>query len=92
MVEAQGEKNFALKKWDIEQWTLYVDGALNNTRSVADIMLINLEGHKIHCGLHFGFRALNNEAEYEALIAALHVAREPQAHNIQIYDSKLMVN
>ena len=39
-------------------------------------MLISLEGHKIHCAIRFGFKASNNEAEYEALIVGLHLARE----------------
>ena len=56
-------------------------------------MLINLEGHKIHCVLRFGFKASNNEAEYEALIVGLLLARELQSYNIQIYcDSQLEVN
>ena len=62
-------------KGDAEQWTLYVDGASNNTGSGADMMLISPKGHKIHCAICFGFKASNNKAEYEALIAGLHLAR-----------------
>ena len=40
------------------------------------MMLISLEGHKIHYSLHFGFQASNNKAKYEALIAGLYLARE----------------
>ena len=36
---------------DAEQWTLYVDDASNDTRSGAGMILINLEGHKIHCAI-----------------------------------------
>ena len=57
------------------------------------MMLISPEGHKIHCALHFKFKASNNEAEYKALIAGLCLAKELQACNIQIYsDSQLVVN
>ena len=39
-------------------------------------MLISPEGHNIHYAIRFGFKASNNEAEYEALIASLCLARE----------------
>ena len=56
-------------------------------------MLISPEGHKIRCALRFKFRASNKEAEYEALIAGVRLAKELQACNIQIYnDSQLVVN
>ena len=57
------------------------------------MMLISLEGHKIHCAIYFGFKASNNEAEYEALIADLRLACELQTHNVKIFsDSQLVVN
>ena len=57
------------------------------------MMLINPEGHKIHFALHFGFSASNNEVEYEALIAGLHLAKELRAHHLKIYsDFQLIVN
>ena len=40
------------------------------------MMLISPEGHKIHYALSFEFFASNNEAEYKALIASLHLERE----------------
>ena len=70
-----------------------MDDASNDTRSGADIMLISLERHKIHCALCFMFKALNDKAEYEALIVGLRLAKKLQARNIQIYsESQLMVN
>ena len=93
VVEAQGEKNYALTKGDAEQWTFYVDNASNDTRSRAVIMSISPKRHKIHCALHFRFKALNNEVKFEALITGLCLAKELQARNIQIYsDSYLVVN
>ena len=57
------------------------------------MMLISPEGHKIHCAICFGFKASNNEAEYEALIAGLRLAREMRVHNVKIFsDSQLVVN
>ena len=54
------------------------------------MMLISLEGHKIHCVMRFGFQVSNNEVEYEALIAELRLAKPI---NLRIYsDSQLIVN
>ena len=57
------------------------------------MMLINPEGYKIHYAICFGFKASNNEAKYEALIAGLCLACELQVHNVKIFsDSELVVN
>ena len=56
---------------DVEQWTLYVDSASNENGSGAGMMLISLEGRKIHCSLRFGFQTSNNKAKYKAFIAGL---------------------
>ena len=63
-------------KGDAEQWTLYVDSASNDIGSGAGMMLFSPKGHKIHCAIHFEFKASNNEDEYEALIAGLCLERE----------------
>ena len=39
-------------------------------------MLISPEGHKITCVHRFGFKASNNEAEYEAIFTGLRLAKE----------------
>ena len=78
---------------DVEQWTLFVDGASNDIGSEASMMLISPEGHKIHCVIRFGFKASNNKSKYEALIAGLRLTRELQVRNVKIFsDSQLVVN
>ena len=57
------------------------------------MMLISTERHKIYCAIHFGFKASNNEAKYEALIVGLHLAHELEVCNVKIFsDSQLVVN
>ena len=57
------------------------------------MMIISSEGNKIHCSLHFGFQASNNEVEYEAVIAGLRLAKELKVNNLRVYsDSQLVVN
>ncbi|VFQ67766.1 unnamed protein product [Cuscuta campestris] len=50
------------------------------------------EAFRIYYAIHFGFQVSNNEAEYEALINGLRVARELGATKIQIFsDSNVVV-
>ena len=92
-VETRNGEVVAIRQEDANQWILYVDGASNKNGSGAGMMLINPKGHKIHYALRFGFSESNNEAEYDALIAALRLAKELQAHNLRIYsDSQLVMN
>ncbi|XP_052197211.1 uncharacterized protein LOC127804391 [Diospyros lotus] len=74
-------------------WELYVDGSSSDQGAGARVMLISPEGHRILCALRFGFQATNNEAEYEALLAGLRLAKEVQAEAVVIFsDSQLVVN
>ena len=63
-----------------------MDDAFNDTGFGVGIMLISPKGHKIHYALCFGFKASSNEAQYEALIVGLRLAKELQARNIQVYN------
>ena len=46
----------------------------------------------MHCTLRFGFKASNNEAEYEASITGLNLAKEMKVESLEAYsDSKLIV-
>ncbi|XP_072087192.1 uncharacterized protein [Arachis hypogaea] len=58
---------------DIEDasWVLFVDGASNPHGSGAGILLENAEGVVIEHSLRFSFKASNNQAEYETLLARL---------------------
>ena len=76
----------------VPKWGLYVDRALNDGGSRADWTLISPDGHRIHCALKFIFKASNNEAEYEALIAGLKLAKEMKVESLEIFsDSQIIV-
>ena len=56
-------------------------------------MLTSPESHLILYALRFGFSATNNEAEYEALLAGLRLAKEVQAESLSIFsDSQQAIN
>ncbi|XP_022843437.1 uncharacterized protein LOC111366992 [Olea europaea var. sylvestris] len=40
------------------------------------------EGHKLNCAVRFDFKALNNTAEYEALLAGLRLERKMQVRRL----------
>lgn len=48
---------------DEGKWELYVNVSSKDNGAGTGLMLISLEGHKIHCILRFGFKGSNNEAE-----------------------------
>ena len=74
-------------------WNLHVDGASNVRGSGAGIVFVNPDGEKLKYAIHFQFKASNNEAEYEALLAGLDIARKLGAENLKIHcDSLLIVN
>nr|XP_025682208.1 uncharacterized protein LOC112783462 [Arachis hypogaea] len=76
---------------NIADWTLFVDGASNPHGSGAGILLENTEGVVIEHSLRFSFKASNNQAEYEALVAGLRLAIELHIDNLQVYCDSLLV-
>ncbi|CAL2266052.1 unnamed protein product [Prunus armeniaca] len=74
-------------------WTLYVDGSSNAQGCGDGLVLISPDKAVLEYALHFQFHASNNEAEYEALLAGLRLAKEMGARQIQIFsDSQLVVH
>ncbi|KAI5350813.1 hypothetical protein L3X38_003704 [Prunus dulcis] len=74
-------------------WGLHVDGSANQQGCGAGLVLTTPDGLKIEYALRFAFRTSNNEAEYEALLAGLLLAKSMNAKQIRIYsDSQLIVN
>lgn len=62
-----------------------MDGAFNVKGSGFEIVLISPEGIKLEKSLKLGFRASNNEAEYEASITGLRTMKSLGAKEVEIY-------
>ncbi|XP_020220424.1 uncharacterized protein LOC109803315 [Cajanus cajan] len=72
-------------------WTMRVDGSSNCQGSGVGIILESPSGITLEQSLHFGFKASNNQAEYEALLARMRLAAEMGVRKIICWtDSKVV--
>ena len=75
------------------QTLLFVNGSLNRQGAGAGVVLISPDEEILEQSIRLGFKASNNEAEYEALIAGLRLAVAAEADEVIIFcDSQLIVN
>ncbi|XP_042404964.1 uncharacterized protein LOC121995243 [Zingiber officinale] len=71
-------------------WKVFVDGSSTRLGSGIGILLISPQEERVQLSVRLDYRATNNEAEYEALIAGLQAARHVGASRVMIYsDSQL---
>ncbi|GJR23266.1 reverse transcriptase domain-containing protein [Tanacetum coccineum] len=82
-----------IEKELLEPWILFTDGSSYADGSEAGLILTNPDGTEFTYALRFRFEATNNEAEYEALIARLRIAKQMGVKNLQEnVDSRLVAN
>src|SRR3954464_188195 len=74
-------------------WTMFFDGSKRQQGARAGVVLISPKGSKLRYVLHINFsNASNNEAEYEALLHGMRMAKACDATRLSIYgDSNLVV-
>ena len=72
-------------------WSLYVDSASNVKGRGVGIILKGLKNVILEQALKLNFKALNNQAEYEALIAGLKLARDVGAKKLLCYTDSYLV-
>ena len=74
-------------------WEVFVDGASNAMGVGAGIVIATPEGIRLEHSFRLGFRASNNEAEYEALLAGLRTVLGMGARDVEAYSNlRLVVN
>ena len=72
---------------------VFVDGALSAMGVGTGIVIITSKGIRLEHSFRLGFKASNNEAEYEALIVGLKTIFDLGARDVEVYsDSRLVVN
>ena len=74
-------------------WSIYTDGSSNQHAGGAGVVIQTLEGDKIECMIRLDFPTTNNEAEYEALVAGLDLAKAASAENMIVHcDSQVITS
>ena len=75
------------------QWSMHTDGSSNRQAGGAGVVLLSPKGDVVECMICLDFPTTNNEAEYEALVAGLDLARAAGAISVVIYyDSQVITN
>ena len=73
-------------------WKVYVDSVANQRGSGVGLVLESLEKTIIEKSLRLGFSAMNNEAEYEALLQGLAMVQKMGGKPVEMFsDSRLVV-
>ncbi|XP_030928411.1 uncharacterized protein LOC115954636 [Quercus lobata] len=76
-----------------EQWNIYTDGSSNRRAGGAGVVIQTPQGDKIQCMIRLDFPTTNNEAEYEALVAGLDLAKAAGVENIIVHcDSQVVTS
>ena len=71
---------------------MYTDGAANRKGARVGVVLITPEKLVMEKSLRLGFLAMNNEAEYEALLAVMAMINQLRGEVVELYsDSQLVV-
>ncbi|KAI5350231.1 hypothetical protein L3X38_003122 [Prunus dulcis] len=68
-----------------DMWQLRVDGVSNQKGAEAGVVIVTPDGTLLKQAITLSFPASNNEVEYEALLAALRLARELSIKKLAIY-------
>lgn len=72
-------------------WKLYVDGSSNEKVRGARVILASHDEVILEQSLQFEFKTMNNQVEYEAILAGLRLAKEVGAKHLKYWsDSKLV--
>ena len=74
-----------------EQWKIYTDGSSNKRAGGAGVVIQTPQGDMIRCMIRLDFLITNNDAEYEALVAGLDLAKAMGAENVIVHCASLVV-
>ena len=75
------------------QWSIHTDGSSNRHAGGASVVIQTPERDKIECMIRLDFPTTNNEAEYEALVAGLNLAKAADAENMVVHcDSQVITS
>ncbi|KAK6163557.1 hypothetical protein DH2020_000421 [Rehmannia glutinosa] len=93
-VKAQAPTDFLQEmifEGEAAEWLLHVDGSSLSIGSGAGVVLTNPQGEDLEFAVRFGFKASNNEAEYEALVRRLKMAVNLGVKSLRAYLDSIWV-
>ncbi|XP_076916579.1 uncharacterized protein LOC143576362 [Bidens hawaiensis] len=73
-------------------WKLFTDGASNNEGAGTGLRITNPEGQDFTYAIRLEFKSTNNEAEYEALLAGLRIAKKLGAQHLEVHVDSMLVS
>ena len=72
-------------------WIAYVDGSSTREYSGAWVILKRPYGEECEVAIQLQFTTMNNEAEYEAMITGMNIAREMGLKNLEVKSGSQVV-
>ena len=75
----------------MEIWTVQMDGSAKKKVGGAGVVLISLEGETLKYAVRLQFPITNNEAEYEALLTGLSLAKALGAKSFIVLDDSQLI-
>ena len=74
-------------------YEMHIDESSNRHTGGAGVVIQTSEGDKIECMIRLDFPTTNSEAEYEALVAGLDLAKAARAGNVIVHcDSQVITS
>ncbi|XP_074342569.1 uncharacterized protein LOC141680170 [Apium graveolens] len=74
-----------------EKWKLFVDGSVARKKCGVGLILSSPKGFEICQAIRFDFPLTNNEAEYEALLSGMELARSLEAKHLRAFSDSMLV-
>ncbi|XP_073049552.1 uncharacterized protein [Primulina eburnea] len=93
-IKAQALANFlaeTVHQENEDPWKVYVDGSSSKDGIGVGVVLISPAGEEVKLAVKLDFRASNNKAEYEAVLARLRAARNVGATRVLIFSDSQLV-
>ncbi|KAL0327791.1 UNVERIFIED_CONTAM: hypothetical protein Sangu_1857100 [Sesamum angustifolium] len=72
-------------------WLIHVDGSSTAQRSGTGVVISSPQGEDMEFAIKFDFKALNNEAEYEALVLGMKKAQNVGASHLLAYSNSQLI-
>ncbi|XP_019194876.1 PREDICTED: uncharacterized protein LOC109188702 [Ipomoea nil] len=85
------EKEHASESCPGEWWEMHADGASSRQHCGGGVMLITPEGFRLYYALRYLFSTSNNEAEYEAVLNGLRLAKALGVERLRIKTNSRLV-